>query len=226
METLSDSNRAAQQQAYMKSVMPFRGITAPQLRTLCKATFSAHPLEDKEQWLGTIKMLWDDAGYREEKHAAIELLSMPRYRKAWLQPSDLPLLKYLIKDGAWWDFVDPLAINHVGYLLRENRAVMTKHMHRWARENNVWVRRSAILSQLKHKQLTDESLLVHAISHSMQDTDFFARKSIGWALREYSKTNPEFVISYITRHRAQLSGLSKREGLKVLLKQGRVTAVP
>lgn len=226
MKTLSDSQRAAQQQAYMKSVLPFWGIAMPDLRKLCKQTFKAHPLGDKSSWLQAIRTVWDQAEHREEKHAALELLAYSPYRRQWLQPEDLPLIKYLIEDGAWWDYVDTLASNQVGYLLRQHPDLIKPQMYRWALEQDVWVRRTAILCQLKFKQDTDEALLTHAIAGSIQDSDFFARKGIGWALREYSKTQPQFVIAFVNQHSETLSGLSKREALKILLKQGVVQAIP
>ena len=93
-------------------------------------------------------------------------------------------------------------------------------MFEWAKDEHLWVRRTAILSQLKFKLATDEVLLFAAIEHSTPDKDFFARKAIGWALREYSRTKPQTVIDYVRAHQQQLSGLSQREALRLLVKQG------
>ena len=226
MQTLRNPERAAQQQAYMKSSMPFWGIAMPQLRQLCKAVFRNYPLDNKAQWHKTILHIWDQANHREEKHAAIELLAVAKYRKAWLEPDSLTLLQHMIQSGAWWDYVDPLAINNVGFLLQHWQDKMTPRMEAWAQHEDLWIRRSAILSQLKFKGHTDESLLCLAIDHSIDDKDFFARKAIGWALREYAKTNPGFVVSFVNDRTGALSGLSKREAYKGLLKQGVVSAIP
>ena len=226
MKALRDPERAAQQQAYMKSDMPFWGIAMPQLRQLCKTLFRQYPIDDSLLWHQTIRTIWDEANHREEKHAAIELLGVTKYRKAWLQPDSLDLLKYMIQSGAWWDYVDVLATHHVGFLLQGWPSEITQQMQSWAKHPDLWIRRSAILSQLKFKERTDEALLTFAIAHSMADKDFFARKAIGWALREYAKTDPGFVVAYVTEHADSLSALSKREALKTLLKQGVVNHIP
>lgn len=99
-------------------------------------------------------------------------------------------------------------------------------LKRWATDDDMWRRRTAIICQLKFKSATDEALLFHAIEASKLSREFFLRKAIGWALREYSKTEPQVIIDYITTNADTLSGLSKREGLKVLLKQGAVSGIP
>ena len=216
LEQSGDPQRASQQQAYMKSAIPFAGVPMPQVRRLAKQTLTDHPPLDKDSWLTTIAAIWEGARYREEKHVALEMLAINKLRKRWLEPGDLPLLKNLIVSGAWWDFVDPLSIQHVGYLLTHFNAEVQPHMYKWAEEDNLWVRRSAILCQLKFKGDTDTNLLQHAIQHSMSDNNFFARKAIGWALREYSKTHPDFVQHYIKTQGKNLSALSIREGSKYL----------
>ena len=127
----------------------------------------------------------------------------------------------MIKDGAWWDYVDALAINHVGKLLRGFANEIKPILESWAVDQDTWIRRSAILAQLKFKAETDLTFLDRAIQGSINDPDFFARKAIGWALRELSKTNPDWVIEYTRVHADALSPLSLREGLRILKKQGR-----
>lgn len=206
----------------MKSNMPFWGIQAKALRQTCRQVFKAHPCQSKEEWVTQIAYIWDTATRREERHAAIELLAVNAYRKAWLNTNDLPLLKRMIKEGAWWDYVDAIAVHDVGYVLTHFKPSATRQMYRWAQEKDLWVRRTAILSQLRFKADTDEALLTYALDHSLEDTNFFARKAIGWALREYSRTSPEFVLDYVRIHAEQLSGLSKREALRLMLKAGKV----
>ena len=226
LKTLADPDRARQQQAYMKSSMPFWGVQAKELRQVCKLVFKKYPCETKGVWLEDVAKIWDQASRREERHAAIELLAVNAYRKPWLDTNCLPLLKRMIKEGAWWDYVDAIAINHVGYVLAKSTTSTTKHMYRWAQEKDLWVRRSAILSQLKFKADTDEDLLSFAIENSLHDKDFFARKAIGWALRDYSRTNTNYVIEFVTKHREQLPGLSKREAYRIMLNAGTVTEIP
>lgn len=220
LQTLANPERATQQQAYMKSTMPYAGLTAPTLRSMSKAVFKAHPIEDENAWQSTIEDLWRNAEVREMRYCAIDLLLVPRYRKLWLTPATLGLIREMVETGAWWDYVDNLASNAVGDLLRHYPDTLFPELTGWSRDPHLWVRRTAILSQLKFKKETNQEFLFEAIEGSIEDKDFFARKAIGWALRQYSRTAPDAVIDYIERNKSRLSPLSKREGLRILVKQG------
>ena len=200
----------------MKSTMPYAGITAGVLRKEAKAVFREHPLADAESWLATIAHLWRHARVREERYAALELLAIRRYRRDWLTPDALPLLEEMIRDGAWWDFVDVIASHHLGYLLENFRPRMTERLRTWSRDPDLWIRRASILAQLKSKTTTDTALLTFCIEGSVHDADFFARKAIGWSLREYGKTDAAWVRGFVADHGKVLSPLSKREALKHL----------
>jgi len=222
LAALANPNRAIQQQAYMKTTMPFAGVGAPDIKKMCREVFKEHPPDNQAQWLATARTLWDEMSYREERYIAIQLLATPRFQKRWLTPVCLPLLRDLIQSGAWWDLVDALAINHVGRLLATHESEIKPILRKWIDDEDLWIRRTTILVQLKFKADTDLIFLNAAIHGSIDDPDFFSRKAIGWALRELSKTKPDWVLSYIDQHKARLSGLSVREGLKVLKKGGRV----
>jgi 3-methyladenine DNA glycosylase AlkD len=211
--------RAIEQQKYMKSSMPYAGLGMPALRAITKAAVKAGPIDEPAEWREAILTLWREAKVREERYAAIELLRYDPYARKWLLPDCICIMREFIVTGAWWDYVDAIATSSLGSLLRSFPDQMKPLMQEWATDDDVWIRRSAILAQLKLKEATDEALLVHAIEHSWQDPDFFARKAIGWALREYSKTRPDFVASYIRENEAFLSPLSVREGLTVLRKR-------
>lgn len=216
----ANPGRAEQQQAYMKSAMPYAGLTAGQLRAVCKDVFAAHPLNDAQAWRAAAARLWREAKVREERYAAIELLASRRYSSSWRDPELTPLLEEMIVSGAWWDFVDTLAINQMGPLLESHRRTIRPKLMRWATRDDLWLRRTAILAQIKFKARTDTDLLHHAIQGSIFDGDFFARKAIGWALREFAKTNPQWVVDYVRDHAHRLSSLSQREALRILRKQG------
>ena len=209
----------------MKSAMPYLGITTPELRAASRRVFTSAPIDERERWEATVLSLFRGATYREERYAAIELLRFAPYAR-WVDTKLLRVLEELIVTGAWWDFVDTIAINLVGALLEGHPKTMATMLRRWAHDANIWKRRSAILAQLKFKAATDEKLLVDCIEPSLGETEFFLRKSIGWALREYSKTNPAFVIDYVDAKSGELSNLSKREALKVLQKKGTVARPP
>ncbi len=220
LKAQGDPQRAEQQQAYMKSSMPYAGVAAPELKKLCRATFKVHPFSEATAWSAAVADLWRHAAVREERYAAIELLLLPRYRRAWLTPEQVPLLREMIESGAWWDYVDLLASNAMAHLLKNHPQTITPLLYEWAEDSNLWIRRTAILAQLKFYDATDTKLLFFAIQHSMGDKDFFARKAIGWALRQYSKTDAQAVVDFVLLHRENLSALSISEALKVLRKQG------
>jgi 3-methyladenine DNA glycosylase AlkD len=86
----------------------------------------------------------------------------------------------------------------------------------WATDQNLWLRRTAIIAQLGSKRSTDLRLLTLAIDANVGDTDFFIRKAIGWALRQYACTDPKWVQAFVDAREDQISGLSKREARKHL----------
>jgi 3-methyladenine DNA glycosylase AlkD len=222
LTTLADPQRAVQQQAYMKSTLPFAGVSMPVLRKTSREIFADHPLPSAQAWLDTIEYIWLHAQYREQRHAAIELLLWPKYKKIWLNPDALPLIRRLIESGAWWDYVDTLASNALGGLLAAFPQALNPIVRSWSRDPNLWIRRAAILAQLKFGPDTDEKLLLHCIEGSIEDSDFFARKAIGWALRQYAKTSPDAVITYVKTNETRMSPLSKREALRILQQNGLV----
>ena len=117
----ADPARAPQQQAYMKSDMPYFGVGVPQCRRIASAVFRAHPLPDARAWEAAILDLWRNAAHREERYAAIELLLFGRY-SSWLEPARVPLIEELVVTGAWWDYVDAIAGRGVGTMLAAHPA--------------------------------------------------------------------------------------------------------
>jgi len=214
-----DPERAVQQQAYMKSAMPYYGLTAPQLRALLRPLLVEHRFEDRATWEATACRLWDEAGHREERYAALGLLRHRAYRTR-VDVDLLPLLEHLVRTGAWWDFVDEVAAHLVGQVLLDERAVVTPVMAAWAIDDHLWIRRTAMLCQLRHRDRTDTGLLEHVLVANLDDTEhgkeFFIRKALGWALREHARTDAAWVLDFVGTHADRLSGLSRREALKHL----------
>ena len=214
----ADPVRAPQQQAYMKSEMPYLGVTVPHCRKIAARVFRQHPLPDANAWERTILDLWRSAGYREERYAAVELLNLERCSR-WLEPSRVPMIEEMVVTGAWWDYVDAIAGRAMGTMLAAHPRPVKALLRDWARDDDIWKRRTAILAQLRAKRATDTRLLADVIGPSIGESEFFLRKGIGWALREYSKTDPDWVIGYVDAH-PELSGLSRREALKFLKRTG------
>ena len=212
----ADPVRAEGQQRYMKSALPFYGLTTPEVRAAVRAVLATDPVPDRTTWLAIVRTLWDGATHREERYAALGVLRFRAHRR-WLVADDalLHLLRHLITSGAWWDLVDETS-HVVGELLRIDPATMTALLRAWSREPDVWLRRVSIIAQLGFRQATDVELLTYAIDGSLDDPDFFARKAIGWALREYAKTDPDWVRAFVRTNQGRLSSLSRREALKHL----------
>ena len=205
----ADPARAKGAQAYMKSEMPFRGVSAPILRRLCRDVFVAHPLTTSAAWQRAVLELWRTASFREERYAAVELTSQKRYL-SYRTPDILPMLEEMIVTGAWWDYVDAVATGPLGALLPD----VADTLRAWSVDADMWKRRAAILCQIRRKADTDLTLLYDCIEPNLADREFFIRKAIGWALRSYAWTDPREVKRYVRAHRARLSGLSAREATK------------
>ena len=142
-----DPERAVGQQRYMKSELPYYGVTLPEQRRLLKPLFKAHPPESRESWEATVRALWDEATHREEWYAAVSLAQHPAAVQ-WLDPGSLELWRHLVTTGAWWDVVDETAANLVGAVLMRHRAEVTPVMRQWAVDEHLWLRRTAVICQL------------------------------------------------------------------------------
>lgn len=212
-------------QAYMKSTLPFLGVHMDALRRIVKELAADAPFDDLAAWSEVVLRVFREATHREERQAAVEL-TRAKASRAFQTPGALPTYEAMIVEGAWWDLVDPLAAYGVGGLLAAHPAPMKAAMRAWARDPNLWKRRTAILSQLQRKEQTDRALLFACIEPSLGSKEFFLRKAIGWALRQYARVEPDEVVRYVRAHAGKLSGLSKREALKALLKSGVVESVP
>jgi 3-methyladenine DNA glycosylase AlkD len=203
----ADPAKAPGMQAYMKSSMPFLGVQKPARARIARSVFAEFPLAGFEAWRATILRLWREATYREERYMAIALARDARYREH-RSVAALPLYEELIVSGAWWDFVDEVAIRLVGAL---DVAPLARE---WASDDDMWKRRAAIIHQIARKDRTDAALLFDCIEPNRDDREFFVRKAIGWALREYAKVDPVAVERYCAAH--ELSPLSRREALRNL----------
>ncbi|MDT0213762.1 DNA alkylation repair protein [Rothia sp. ARF10] len=216
LRTGADPERAAGQQRYMKSSMPFLGLTSRRRRELVRPLL-ADPglrLETRGELERAVRSLWDGARFREERYAALDLLRHRAYR-VWRDPDLMPLVEDLVVSGAWWDVVDELS-NVVGEVLLVDPEGEGLRMRGWAERDDLWLRRSAIISQLRHGEKTDTDLLAEVIEPNLDDHEFFVRKAIGWALRQYARTDPAWVRAFVDRHADRMSGLSRREALKHL----------
>jgi 3-methyladenine DNA glycosylase AlkD len=210
---VAEPSSAPAMQAYMKSAMPYLGISTVPRRAALKPVFAGLDWPDSTAWQADVLTLWRGAAYREERYAAIELTAV-RAARAFQRIDALPMYEEMIVSGAWWDYVDEIAGQRLWMLLQNDRAVMSKAMRAWSTDADMWKRRSSIICQLPAKSETDLDLLYACIEPSIGSSEFFLRKAIGWALRQYAWIDPEEVARYVAANENRLSGLSKREALK------------
>jgi 3-methyladenine DNA glycosylase AlkD len=210
----ADASAAAGMQRYMKSVMPFRGVAKPERERLLRHALADHPLPDRATLETAVRELWDGAHFREERYLALSLTGHRRHLR-WLDPSWIPLLRHWIVTGAWWDFTDEIASRRIGPLLRADPAAVGPVVRVWSTDPDRWLRRTAVICQLGSGPTTDTALLTETIEANRADPDFFLRKGIGWALRQYARTDPAWVRAFVAAH-PDLSPLSRREALRHL----------
>lgn len=212
LAAVADPTKAGPMAAYLKTTMPFYGVQKPARVPILKEAVRDFPPESRADYRAAVFALWSRP-HREERYLAIEYASaFPRYMTA----SSLPLYRRMIVEGAWWDLVDALAIHLVGEVLAHQRDATTPKVTAWIDLPDLWLRRTSIICQIGRKAATDTSLLFDACERRMHEQEFFIRKAIGWALRDFAKTDPDAVMAFVAEHRQGLSGLSFREATKHL----------
>jgi 3-methyladenine DNA glycosylase AlkD len=202
-------------QAYMKSAMPFRGVPSPLRRALVRETLSGRTWSSIDDWEHVVATLWDGAHYREERYLALDIAAH-RTARPFQTLDRMPLYDHFVVTGAWWDHVDTVAGTLIEPLLAAHREDLTPTMRAWSVDADLWRRRTSIICQLHANAATDTGLLAETIVANLTDRDFFIRKAIGWALRQYARTDPGWVREFVAAHERAMSGLSRREALKHL----------
>ncbi|MGM0836272.1 MAG: DNA alkylation repair protein [Bacillota bacterium] len=193
---------------YMRNLFPFLGIRTPERKDILRRFLLENgkpPLE----WLEQLVTFLYSQPEREFHYAALAMIDL-HIKK--LDADFLPFLEKLIITNSWWDTIDHIAPKHVGAILLKEKNAIADFPDRWIQDDYFWLQRSAILFQLKYKQKTDEVKLFQIINQRKDSKEFFIQKAIGWALREYSKTSPDAVITFIKNN--NLAPLSQREGMK------------
>ncbi len=199
---------ASQQSDYMRGRFSYFGIKAPVRQQLQKPFLTKDALPPKTEMPGIIKEAWKRP-QREFQYFGLEFaIKYVRY----YEKKDIALFEYMIIGKSWWDTVDMIASKVVGGYLKKFPEERTKCIDRWLASDSLWLRRTAILFQLKYKQQTDTQLLAQIIHANLGSEEFFINKAIGWALREYSKTNPQWVLDFVNK--TKLDPLSHSEALK------------
>ncbi|MGW1160010.1 DNA alkylation repair protein [Streptomyces sp. NPDC002513] len=207
----ADPERAASMRAYMQDIAPFLGLTTPVRRALSRTVLAGTPRPDEADCTALALRCWA-LPEREYHYFAVDYL---RRHVRQLSSGFLPVTRHLVSTVPWWDTVDALAAHVVGGLVAADPKLRNA-MDAWIEDDRLWIARSALLHQLRHKEATDTGRLFAYCVRRSGHPDFFIRKAIGWALREYAKTDPDAVREFVAREGARLSPLSVREALKNL----------
>ena len=206
---LADATRAPAMSSYMRGRFAFLGIPRPALRAAAKPVLKKLRAQSGVDW-DFVDACWD-ADEREFQYVALDYLVAVRGR---LSAADVPRLRALAQSKAWWDSIDVLD-KVVGDIALRDPSV-NDVLRTWARDEDFWLRRIAIDHQRGRKTHTDTELLAESIEANFGSSEFFINKAIGWALRDYSKTNPDWVGAFVDAHRAEMAPLSVREASQYL----------
>jgi 3-methyladenine DNA glycosylase AlkD len=206
-----DADRAVAMAAYMRDQFPFLGIPTPERRALAREATSGIAAPTERQLAAVTRACWA-MNEREYQYFATDYAQR---HVGVCSAAFVVTVRWLVTHKSWWDTVDSLAPIAGALVLAHPDQATT--MDEWVGDANIWVARVAILHQLRYKQRTDADRLFAYCTRRAGDDEFFIRKAIGWALREYSKTDPDAVRRYVSKMGARLSPLSQREALKRLM---------
>jgi 3-methyladenine DNA glycosylase AlkD len=205
----ADGAKADGMRAYMREQFQFLGIPTPVRRKLLKDFFKQARDQTDVDWQ-FVNACWENQ-YREFQYVGADYLAAVQHL---LTPSDLTRIRHLSRTKSWWDTADMFA-RIVGVIVLDHPAA-AKTMLKWSTDRDFWVRRVAINHQLLHKEKTNTELLEQTLVNNLDDSEFFINKAIGWALRDYSKTNADWVRSFIAQHGDHMAPLTLREASKYL----------
>ena len=204
-----NEEQAQKMSKYMLNKFEYIGIKTPERREIFKNFFKEYKNEEKIDW-EFVNKCWENK-YREFQYVAADYL---KNMKDKLAIDDIPKLKRLILKKSWWDTIDNLDMTIGALALKDSN--VNKILLEWSLDENIWLRRIAIDHQLLRKEKTNTELLEKILKNNLGQAEFFINKAIGWALRDYSKTNPEWVRNFIEENRENMAKLSIKEASKYL----------
>ncbi|MBF25520.1 MAG: DNA alkylation repair protein [Flavobacteriales bacterium] len=203
---------ANKQEAYLRNQFEFYGLISSERKKITQSLVTKYRFKSVKDFQETIKILWNKQ-QREFQYTAQEfVLENLNYFKI----NDIKLFEFMIINKSWWDTIDFIAPKILGSYFKSNPEIIDVQINKWLNSNNLWLQRSCVLFQLKYKEKLNTELLSQIIYFLTDSNEFFINKSIGWILREYSKTNKDWVIDFVKQNK--LSNLSKRESLKYIKK--------
>lgn len=206
----ANPEKASGMQGYMKTDMPFYGVQKPGRVPIVRHIVKNYSPSTRTDYEKLVLALWR-LPHREEKYVA---QAVAVNHRQFMVPASLPLYRRFVVEGGWWDFVDEASTHMIRELVLEYPARIWPKIDPWIASKNMWLRRSAIICQVGAKEHTDAERLFSFCEQRAFEEEFFIRKAIGWALREYAKTDGQAVAAFVLEHREDLSGLSYREATK------------
>jgi len=212
-EAHANPSEALKMKKYMRDQFEYLGIKSPVRAQLKAQILLDNELKNlsSENLIPLIYELWRQ-DCREYQYIAMELLD--RKIKA-ANPEMIEHLEFFIVTKPWWDTIDFIASHLVGTLFNVHPELKKKYIPKWMNSDNMWLQRTVLLFQLKYRKNLDEKILFNAILELKSSKQFFIQKAIGWALREYGKSNPESVLEFVGE--TELAPLSKREALRRII---------
>ena len=204
-----NEEQAQKMSKYMLNKFEYIGIKTPERREIFKNFFKEYKNEEKIDW-EFVNKCWENK-YREFQYVAADYL---KNMKDKLTIDDIPKLKRLILKKSWWDTIDNLDMTIGALALKDSN--VNKILLEWSLDENIWLRRIAIDHQLLRKEKTNAELLEKILKNNLGQAEFFINKAIGWALRDYSKTNSEWVKNFIEKNKENMAKLSIKEASKYL----------
>lgn len=211
-EAHADSNRAQGMKAYMRNQFDYSGIPSPTRKEILKPFIRNYSWKGEEDFIDLLRFLWT-LPQREFKYIALDFSF--RFEKK-LNPTSIPFFESLIAKESWWDTVDGIAPHVIGNIVKRNINLREQLCDKWINSENFWYQRSAIILQLKFRSQTDFDLLKALILRRADSKEFFVQKASGWALRQYSRINPNAVKQFIDENK--IPSLAAREGMRLILK--------
>lgn len=208
-EEKADADKAEAMAAYMKNHFRFYGIQTPERKAIIKEFLKAEKKQKTVDW-AFLDACWADE-HREFQYVVKDYLVA---MKKWLRFDDITRIEAYVRSKQWWDSIDFLD-TIIGYIGLEDKRV-DELMLAWAQDENFWVRRLAINHQRGRKNLTDTDLLEKILVLNFGSDEFFINKAIGWALRDYSKSNRDWVADFVARYAKKMDPMSVREASKYL----------
>ena len=209
-QKFANPQNAAGQKAYMKNHFEFLGISSPIRREIQKPFLQKQYLPPKSQVESIVKTFWAKPE-REYHYFAQEFCY--KYLKQF-EKADIELFEYMVIHNSWWDTIDFISPKLMAEYFKLYPEQITPHVNKWLASGNIWLQRSSILFQLHYKENLDTALLASSINYLLGSKEFFINKAIGWMLRQYSRTNPDWVRDFANN--TNLANLSRKEALRLI----------